>query len=493
MLKQIREPGRILIIGAGVGGLTAGIILAKLGYPVTIAEKNIQAGGLMHNYRRRGFDCPVGVHYLGSLDSGQPLRRLWDYLGVTEKIPLERMGTSGPIDRYVFDDFHFDLPEGVPAFEENLMQAFPEEHTQIASVMAELTEVSGSFARLDMLLSPEGVPVSVESFSPMGEHLDRLGCSERLKSVLGVPSMLIGLSLQECPLFYYYLTLSSYLLSSWRLRDNSSRMAEAFAGRFRALGGQLVLGDGVKRILAESGRIRGVRLQSGREIDADTIIAAVHPQAVTAMLPEGVLRPDQAERIARLENTKGLFVVTLSVADSVNEALPYNIYRLHPEADGSLAKGSFHQIRKGNQAGTNLLTMMATSSIKEWQPWEQTVSGRRGGDYKCEKRNRAEAFITEATALFGPLKGKGIVDIYTPLTIRDWVGSPGGSAYGIRRSSSQLMRTAFLNRPAVKGLFFAGQNILAPGIMGTTLGSFQVIKRIIGQEHFGRTVLEGLR
>jgi len=493
MLKQNREPGKILIIGAGVGGLTAGIILAKLGYPVTIAEKNPQAGGLMRGYRRQGFDCPVGVHYLGSLDSGQPLRRLWNYLGVAENIPLERMGTSGPIDRYVFDDFHFDLPEGVPALEENLLRAFPEEHTQIASVMAELTEVSDSFARLDMLLSPEGVPVSVESFSPMGEHLARLGCSERLKSVLGVPSMLIGLSLQECPLFYYYLTLSSYLLSSWRLRDNSSRMAEAFAERFRALGGQLIVADGVEHIFVESGRIRGGQLQSGLEIDADTIIAAVHPQNVAAMLSGGELRPDQAERIERLENTKGLFVVTLAVDGNVHEALPYNLYLLHPEADGTLVRGSFLQIRRGNQPGTSLMTMMATSGIEEWQPWERSRSGQRGGDYEQKKMNRADEFITEATKRFGPLKGKRIIDIYTPLTIRDWVGSPGGSAYGIRRSSSQLMKTAFLNRSAIKGLFFAGQNILAPGIMGTTLGSFQVIKRIIGQEHFGRDVLEELR
>jgi len=493
MLKQNREPGKILIIGSGVGGLTAGIILAKLGYPVTIAEKNPQAGGLMRGYRRRNFDCPIGVHYMGSLASGQPLRRLWDYLGVTEKIPLERMGMEGPIDRYIFDDFHFDLPEGIPAFEENLMRTFPEENKQISTIMAQLKEISDSFARLDMLLSPAGVPVSVESFSSMGEHLSRLGCSKRLKSVLGVPSTLIGLSLQECPLFYYYLILSSYLLSSWRLRDDSSRMAEAFAGRFRTLGGQLLLADGVEHILCEAGRIRGARLQSGNEIKADTIIAAVHPQNVTTMLSEGVMRSDHAERIGQLKNTRGLFVVTLSVESSAHKVFPYNIYRLHPEADGSLMRGSFYQMRRGNQPDTHLLTMMATSGIEEWRPWERSWSGQRGGGYEQEKRNRADEFITEATNLFGPLKGNRLIDIYTPLTIRDWVGSPGGSAYGIRRSSAQLMKTAFLNRPAVKGLFFAGQNILAPGIMGTTLGSFQVIKRIIGQEHFGRDILEELR
>ena len=84
-----------------------------------------------------------------------------------------------------------------------------------------------------------------------------------------------------------------------------------------------------------------------------------------------------------------------------------------------------------------------------------------------------------------------MIDTYTPLTIRDWVGSPEGSAYGIMRSSGQLMKTTCLNRPSISGLYFAGQNILAPGIMGTTLGSFQTVRRIIGQERFGREVWEG--
>jgi all-trans-retinol 13,14-reductase len=85
MMQGNRIQGDVLIIGSGVGGLTAGIILSKLNKKVTVVEKNPLPGGLMRSYIRSGIECPVGVHYMGSLDEGQPLRRLWDYIGVTPR------------------------------------------------------------------------------------------------------------------------------------------------------------------------------------------------------------------------------------------------------------------------------------------------------------------------------------------------------------------------------------------------------------------------
>ena len=91
--------------------------------------------------------------------------------------------------------------------------------------------------------------------------------------------------------------------------------------------------------------------------------------------------------------------------------------------------------------------------------------------------------------MFGDLKGMRILDIYTPLTIRDRANSPDGSAYGILRSAGQFMKTASLNRTSIEGLFLAGQNSMAPGIMGTTMGSFQTVRNVIGYERFSREVM----
>jgi len=102
--------------------------------------------------------------------------------------------------------------------------------------------------------------------------------------------------------------------------------ADAFVSRLKSQGGDVVIGDGVETILVESGRAKGVVLQSGRILEAEAVIAAVHPGVLIAMLPADALRPAYAERIAQLENTKGLFSVNLAVDADVHESLSYNIY-----------------------------------------------------------------------------------------------------------------------------------------------------------------------
>ena len=74
-----------------------------------------------------------------------------DYLGVTDGMAVERMGQNGPIDRYLFDDFTFDLPEGLDAFADSLEQAFPDERQSIAKIMKNIrimAEIQNSFAFL---------------------------------------------------------------------------------------------------------------------------------------------------------------------------------------------------------------------------------------------------------------------------------------------------------------------------------------------------------
>ncbi|PIV03567.1 MAG: hypothetical protein COS57_10415, partial [Syntrophobacterales bacterium CG03_land_8_20_14_0_80_58_14] len=75
--------------------------------------------------------------------------------------------------------------------------------------------------------------------------------------------------------------------------------------------------------------------------------------------------------------------------------------------------------------------------------------------------------------------------------LRDWVNSPEGSPYGIMRSVRQLPVAAALNRAPLGGLFFAGQSALAPGILGTVLGSFQAVRQMIDYDRFA-PVFEGL-
>jgi len=459
-----------------------GILLSLLNYRVVIVERNSLPGGLMRSYRRDGLDCPVGIHYFGSFGEGEPLRRMCDYLGVAENMAVEEMGREGPIDRYIFDDFTFDLPAGFDVFAASLERAFPGDRRPIAAIVENLRTFS-NFQKAFTFFSPAPLAVDPAFFAPLGAYLSEMNCSAGLRSVLGVSARWVGMTEDECPVLYHHLALSSYLLSSWRLKGSGADLAGAFVSRFAALGGTLLCGDPVTAILAPKGAIEGVRLASGSVCSAPRVVAAIHPKKVIAMLPEGMVLPRRTRRVAELCETESLFAVNASVDAAAHPALPYNIFRLQADREGSLRGGIFHQLLRGRE-GRNLLVVMTKSTYAEWRRWEQTATGRRGAAYEEEKASRAGKLLRDAEAIFGSLAGAKIVDAYSPLTLRDRVDSPEGSPYGILRSLRQLPVAATLHRLAPAGLWFAGQNALSPGVLGTVLGSFHAVRQMIGADRF---------
>lgn len=488
MTKASDASRDVIVIGSGIGGLSCAIALAKLGYNVTVIEKNRSAGGLMRGYARNGIDCPVGVHYLGALGKGQALRRLFEYLGIFEHVPLERMGANGIIDKYIFDDFVFDLPEGIDAFQENLNKGFPDEKQKIAAMIHDLKDTAIKMNSLSFLYASSVEFSDLDQFKPMGEILDGLGCSTGLRRVLGVSSNLIGIPFNECPAIYYYMTLSSYLFSSWRLKCTSTEMAQACISSFDRLGGRIICGDPVKNIIVNSKIAGGVELDSGRIFHAPNVVAAVHPKTALSMIPEGNVRDSYRKRVSGLDDTDGVFSIHAAINSASKMEIDYNIYKLPAEINGRNEGMIFSQLRSCEKQGMNLLSIVTPSRYEEWKKWENTGSGNRGGDYLEKKARKAEEIIHSVSQVLGPLNGVKILDAYTPLTIRDWVNSPSGSTYGILKSARQLLKTVALHRTPVTGLHLAGQSIMSPGILGTIIGSMRAVSHIVGHERFEQEV-----
>ena len=170
------EGKNIVIIGSGVGGLSAGIILSLLNFRVTVVEKNPLPGGLMRSYRRSGIDCPVGVHYVGALGEKEPLGKMFHVLGIPVDELFTPMGQEGIIDRYIFDDLIFDLPTSIDALEKNLRSTFPEDTAALNIIMKNLREISRHMMEPSFLLNQGDPFQNMDYYLPMGELLDSLQC-----------------------------------------------------------------------------------------------------------------------------------------------------------------------------------------------------------------------------------------------------------------------------------------------------------------------------
>ena len=84
----------VVIIGAGLGGLQCAYILAKSGMKVCVLEQNHVIGGCIQNFVRRSVKFDTGFHYIGGLDDGQPLNRIFKYFGLMD-LQWHKLDTNG--------------------------------------------------------------------------------------------------------------------------------------------------------------------------------------------------------------------------------------------------------------------------------------------------------------------------------------------------------------------------------------------------------------
>lgn len=484
-MRKPVEGKNTVVIGSGAGGLSAGILLALLGFHVTVVEKNGEPGGLMRSYSRRGIDCPVGVHYVGALGACEPLGKMFRVLGIDPESLFSRMKNRAVTDRYIFDDFVFDLPEGLDAYEKNLREACRADGAALDALMSGLRETAGVMTASPFFFDAGSPFANMDSFRPMGELLDCLGASPKLRAILAAPCQLVGVALKDCPVIFHQMVLAGYLFSSWRPKSGR-RLADAFAARFEALGGRLLLSSAVRHVRTRQGRVTGVDLEKGDFLPADAVVAAVHPKVLIGLLDQDALKTSLRERIDGLEETEGVLAVQAGVDAEAHPAVDYNLYRLRANDRGEIENGFFYQVLRGDGRETNLLSIITLSHYRDWSRWENTVTGRRGEAYERKKKALAEALVAESSSVFGPLKNLQLLDVFTPLSLRDHVNCPEGSCYGVLRSSRQLLKIASLGKLPIGGLYLAGQNAMAPGLMGCVLGSFGVARKMAGNERFGK-------
>lgn len=474
---------RVVIIGAGLAGLSSAILLGRLGIQVTVVERSSLPGGLLRSYRRRGVDCPVGLHYFGPAGEGELLRQMFDLLGVTTGLRLRPLGGGGILERYIFDDLTFDLPPTLAALGHALSAHCPGDERAIAKVVAVLADMCRGLrlGKDGQLLSNPFAAGGVDR--SLQEFLFEAGCSTQLRRILSVHGFWAGVPMDRCPAYLVLATLASLLQSAWELGCTGAEMADLYAERAREVGVRVLCGDAVEEIVVLQGRASGVRLCSGETLSCDKVVAAIHPKLVLAMLPEETLPRDYRLGLLALPETSGAVMVHTLLPCHRHQPPGFNIFRIRHDKDMHV-DGIFLQLRESHVPGYSHLTLIGGSPYQDWQRWHHSRSGARGPDYMAAKEEVAERMLGVAATVLGPLDGRLPVDISTPLTLRDWAASPQGSLYGLERSVPSDLRYAVLTRMPVRSMVLVGQNAIAPGLLGVTFGVLRGVGEVVGRARF---------
>lgn len=478
----------VVIIGAGLGGLECAQLLSRAGRSVLLLERDAQAGGCIQSYRRRGMAYDTGFHYVGGLDEGQSLHGPFRKLGL-DGLPWQRLDPEG-FDRVTIGQRTFAFAQGFEEFAGTLAADFPAERKALQCYAALLRRAAGA---------PSGTPYRPgnDSLLPdetLGQgayrYLTETFSDPLLVNVLSGTSLKMELRAASLPLFTFAHGNAAFIESSWRLKGDGGLIVRTLADNIRSNGGEIVCNAEVEELVEQDGCLVRAVCTNGEGYEGKVFVSSLHPALTCGLVHQSRrLKKVYRTRMAGLHNTGGMFTASLRIRP---QALPYfncnhYVYR-RPDVwtfsresgpvGGVLVSCRVPEDGSGYTRQVDLLTPMPE---ERYAAWAGTKTGRRGEDYRAMKRRMAEECIALAERAVSGL-GESVEEYYTstPLTYRDYLQAPGGSAYGVRKDFNAPLATWISPRTPIPNLFLTGQSLMLHGLQGVTMTALQTCAAIDG-------------
>ncbi|MBO4595102.1 MAG: NAD(P)/FAD-dependent oxidoreductase [Bacteroidales bacterium] len=499
---------RAVIIGSGLGGLECALILARRGYAVTVLEKHpTRAGGCLQSFERRRSlfptspsSCPTrsgicrfdtGVHYVGGLGEGESLHTLFAEFGLLD-LPWKQINPDC-VDEIVLDGKAYPLASGYRNFVDRLAAIFPTEREGLERFVAALRDVGSHI--FDAVGPGNEGPNPLFSRSAY-EFLQETIHDDTLRRVLSGAFMRMELAADTLPLYNFAQINNSFVQSAWKLEGGGQQIADRLVEQIEALGGRVILGAEVTGIDVVDGRVVGVRAKgprigsgvtvlrqaqqpslpatTGNLITADIVVSDIHPAATLALVgDEAGVRKAYRSRICSLPCSFGVFTANIALKKGIIPARDGNIYAYAPGADPwhPAAEGTdrvmiyFYPSEDGFADRLDLIAPMAYQAA--------------GSVYEAAKEAKLREVLALAETALPGLSG-AVENVWTstPLTWEHFTGTPGGSAFGIRKDWRNPLGTLIPSRTPVKGLWLTGQNLNLAGLLGVSITSVLTCKMI---------------
>ncbi|HET9227034.1 MAG TPA: NAD(P)/FAD-dependent oxidoreductase [Thermoanaerobaculia bacterium] len=319
----------VVIVGAGVGGLIAGNLLAREGLRVLLVEQHYMVGGYCSTFRRAGYTFDAATHFYPLLGNPETLTgRLLRDLGIeTGWVKMD------PVDTFHFPDgTRFAVPSDLDAYLAKLKREFPAEAAAIDSFFATVNETY----HLGLLHYFRGRPIEkLERLAPwrdlsVRQALDRFFVDPKLKLLLTADCPHWGSPPSRTSFVFDSMLRLSYFLGNYYPKGGSQAFADAMAARFEELGGHVLTSTMATRILVEDGTARGVELemlrgpQSGRRdvVKAGAVISnADLLLTLEKLVGEEHLEPGALDPLRRLRPTFPCFLTHVGLEGVPDEAL----------------------------------------------------------------------------------------------------------------------------------------------------------------------------
>jgi all-trans-retinol 13,14-reductase len=488
----------IVIIGSGMGGLVCGDVLSREGYSVCILEKNRQIGGCLQTYVRDKMIFDSGVHYLGGLSKGQNLYQVFKYLGIMDKLKLQRMELD-VFDKIITDndEKEYVFAQGYENFINKLLADFPNEEKALRFYCDKIKEVCSKFPLYNLRAGGSLSEKTEVMETDTRAFIESITRDTKLQAILVGNNMLYAGQPGKTPFYVHAMILNSYIESSWKCINGGSQIGKLMSGNIHARGGTIKRNCAVKKIVVEDGKVSHVTIAGDRRVYGRYFISNIHPVKTMEMTDTDLIKNVFRNRIKSLENSISTFTLNIIFKKDHFKYFQHNYYYFkdghvwtmadYTEDTWPLGYVIFLSAGKNKEYAESMtvLAYMKYEEVKQWENTYNTISETddRGTEYDAFKKYKGGKLIDRVEEKFPGLKDS-IKSWYTatPLSYRDYIGNGDGSMYGIVKDYKDPFKTFIAARTKLPNLYFTGQNLNLHGILGATMSGLVTCIDFMGNE-----------
>jgi C-3',4' desaturase CrtD len=486
---------RIVIIGAGIGGLTSAALLARCGFDVTVLEAQVYAGGCAGTYFHQGYRFDAGATLSAGFYPGGPMEEVAQAAGI-DSWPVGTLDLNSPV-------MLVHLPDGCQVSRwgderrmDEYVQNFGEAGGQFFAWQERTAEVMWQLAMLlpawpaqstaDLggltlsglhWLANDGHPgrlpgLIADAFRPVAAHLN--GAPERLRWFVDGQLLISAQAVsRHANALYGAAALDLPRRGVYHLIGGMGALAERLVRAVRENGGKVLFRKEATRIVLEKGLPVAVETKQGESFPADQVIANIPPWNIARLLGD-----DAPARLRRLPGHPqpgwGAFMVYAGIDENVlppDSPLHHQVIQYGQPGEGRTVFLSISPHWDASRApnGRRALTISTHTALETW--WRLFEQDRDA--YEARKNEMMERILQAAEKAIPHLRDA--VDLVLPatpvtferFTRRDW-GWVGGfpqtdlfRAWGPRLGAGLWM---------VGDSIFPGQSTAAVALGGLRLG-----------------------
>ncbi len=326
---------KIIVIGAGVAGLSAAVRLQKLGYEVTLYEKDRQVGGKMNQIKTAGFTFDLGPTIVMMPEI---YREVFEFCGKDPDDYISMKKVDPMLKLYFNKEEPIEFSNDLIELTKTLENISPEDTQGYFAFLADIYQrytiakeafITKSFRGFWDFYNPKSLwaGIRLRTFSDAYTSISKFVKDDRLRKSLAFQTLYIGVSPYQGPSLYTIIPMIELFYGVYFIEGGMYTLATSLARLFEELGGKIVYETSVDEILIDNKIAKGIRI--GKEqVMADAIVCdADFPYAMKELIPDERKRGKYTnKKIAKFEYSCSCFLMYLGLDKKYPEEHLHSIY-----------------------------------------------------------------------------------------------------------------------------------------------------------------------